>query len=428
MKTFADIAAALPGFDPGNLRPEHASAFIAQLAQPVADTENLPLHQALGRVPAEDVAAPHPVPPHDNAAMDGYAFDANVLQTALQPGQPLTLRVIGTALAGKPWAGHAALGECVRAMTGAVMPPGTNTVVPHEQVTEAGGCITIPPHAVRPGDHRRRAGEDLARGQIALPKGELLAPAALGLAASLGIETLCVTRRLRVALLSTGDEILPLGEPLRPGAVYDSNRYALHGLLARLGVEVLSLDTVPDRPEALAAALRQAADAGADAILTSGGVGAGDADHTRRVMAQVADMAFWQLAIRPGRPFAVGRMDHGTLIFGLPGNPVAAMVAFTLLVRPALLRMMGARVPPPLLLRARMLDAFATKRPGRTEYPRGIAAAAPDGHLQVQTTGPQGSALLGAMARANCLIVLPHDGGPVGPGDAVDVMLFDGVM
>ncbi|MFT3814646.1 MAG: molybdopterin molybdotransferase MoeA [Acidovorax sp.] len=425
MKTLADIAAALPGFDPGNLRPEHASAFIAQLARPVAATESLPLPQALGRVLARDVAAPHPVPPHDNAAMDGYAFDG----AALRPGQPLMLRVTGTALAGKPWADRTAPGECVRAMTGAVMPPGLNTVVPQEQVAVQGGCITIPPHAVRPGDHRRRAGEDLARGQTALSKGELLAPAALGLAASLGLETLSVTRRLRVALLSTGDEIMPLGEPLRAGAVYDSNRYALHGLLARLGVEVLPLGAVPDRPEALAAALRQAADAGADAILTSGGMGAGDADHTRRVLAQVADMAFWQLAIRPGRPFAVGRMHgSGCLLFGLPGNPVAAMVAFTLLVRPALLRMMGARVPPPLLLRARMLDAFATKRPGRTEYPRGIASTAPGGRLQVQTTGPQGSALLGAMARANCLIVLPHDGGPAGPGDEVDVMLFDGVM
>jgi len=426
MNTLADIAATLPGFDPGNLRPEHASAFLVQLARPVAEVQAVPLHEALGRVLAQDVAAPHPVPPHDNAAMDGYAFHG----AALQAGQPLTLRVAGTALAGQPWAGRAGPGECVRIMTGAVLPQGLDTVVPHElTTTQADGRITIPAQAVRPGDHCRLAGEDLPQGHIALPKGELLAPAALGLAASLGLKTLPVARRVRVALLSTGDEIQPLGEPLCAGAVYDSNRYTLHGLLTRLGVDVLLLGAVRDTPEALEAALRGAADAGVDAIVLSGGVGAGDADHTRQVMAQTADMAFWHLAVRPGRPFAVGHMHgSGCLLWGLPGNPVAAMVAFTLLVRPALLRMMGARAQPPLLLRAHMTDAFAAKRPGRTEYPRGIATAAPGGGLQVRTTGRQGSALLGAMVQANCLIVLPHEQGPVGPGDAVDVMLFDSVM
>ncbi|MFT4242754.1 MAG: molybdopterin molybdotransferase MoeA, partial [Acidovorax sp.] len=358
-------------------------------------------------------------------------------------GQPLTLRVVGKALAGQPWSGSAAAGECVRIMTGAVMPAGLDTVVPQEFVTVQDDGITIPADAVRPGANRRRKGEDLMQGRAALARGEPLTPAALGLLASLGLQTVTVLRRLRVAYFSTGDEILSLGEPPREGAVYDSNRHAMRGLLARLGVDVIDLGAVRDDPAQLEAALLEAARR-ADAIVTSGGVSAGDADHTRTMMQKLGDVAFWRIAMRPGRPMAVGRIqaksassaypsstgsyqNNSSVLFGLPGNPVAVMVSFLAFVRPALLRMMGCTRPAPPLLRA-VAACPLRKKPGRTEYQRGIVAAAPDGTLRVRSTGNQGSGMLSSMVHANGLIVLGHDQGDVAVGDAVDVMMFDGVI
>ncbi len=253
-KTLAQIAAGLPGYDARALGAEAVTAFLEQLVQPVAGTETVALSVALDRVLACDLVSPLSVPPHDNSAMDGYAFDGS----ALRAGQPLALRVAGTALAGRPWTGHAAPGECVRIMTGAVMPPGLDTVVPQELATVQGGTVHLAADAVRPGDHRRRAGEDLVQGGVALARGERLTPAALGLVASLGLPTVTVLRRLRVACFSTGDELLGPGDAPREGAVYDSNRYALIGLLSRLGVEPIDLGVVPDSPAQLEAALRQA--------------------------------------------------------------------------------------------------------------------------------------------------------------------------
>ena len=271
MSTLADIAAELPGYDPSDLRVADATAFLEALAEPVQGTETLPLHEALGRVLAHDLVSPLSVPPHDNSAMDGYAFDG----AALQPSQPLQLRPVGQALAGRPWQGQVAPGECVRIMTGAVMPTGLDTVVPQELTTPGpDGTIAIAPDVLRPGANRRLRGEDLQEGAIALQKGELLAPAAIGLAASLGLQTLEVTRRLRVAYFSTGDEILRPGEPPRPGAIYDSNRATLTSLLARLGAQVIDLGAVPDDPAQIAAAFARAA-AQADAVITSGGVSTG---------------------------------------------------------------------------------------------------------------------------------------------------------
>lgn len=453
MKTIAQIAAELQGYDPQALSAADVNTFLERLVEPVSATEDLPLFSALGRVLAQDVVSPISVPPHDNSAMDGYAFVGDQLVA----GQPLTLRVVGTALAGKAWVGTVAAGECVKIMTGAIMPTGLDTVVPQEFTTAAAadGHITIAADVLKTGDNRRFKGEDLMEGSVALAKGTLLAPAALGLVASLGLPTVTVYRRLRVAYFSTGDEILSLGEPPREGAVYDSNRYTVFGLLTRLGVEVIDLGVVRDEPALLEAAFRDAAQR-ADAIITSGGVSVGEADHTRTMMKKLGDVAFWRIAMRPGRPMAVGRIattenqaklassaypssansyqndtnqpHSGAVLFGLPGNPVAVMVTFLAFVRPALLRMMGSNHSAPPLLRATSTEAMR-KKPGRTEYQRGtITTAAADGTLQVRTTGNQGSGVLSSMVQANGLIVLHHGQGNVAVGDAVDVMVFDGVI
>ena len=455
MKTIAQIAAELQGYDPQALKAADVNAFLDRLVEPVTATEELPLFNALGRVLARDVVSPISVPPHDNSAMDGYAFAG----AQLAKGQPLTLRVVGTALAGKAWAGSVAAGECVKIMTGAIMPTGLDTVVPQEfttsTTTDGGEHITIAADVLQLGDNRRFKGEDLMEGGVALARGELLTPAALGLVASLGLPTVTVVRRLRVAYFSTGDEILSLGEAPREGAVYDSNRYTVFGLLTRLGVEVIDLGVVRDEPALLEAAFRQAAQQ-ADAIITSGGVSVGEADHTRTMMKKLGDVAFWRIAMRPGRPMAVGRIADagfeektastaqppspdsyqnssnthsgaGAVLFGLPGNPVAVMVTFLAFVRPALLRMMGSTRATAPLLRAVSTEAMR-KKPGRTEYQRGLVTTAPDGTLQVCTTGNQGSGVLSSMVQANGLIVLHHGQGNVAVGDAVDVMVFEGVI
>ena len=460
MKTIEQIAAELQGYDPKALCASAVNQFLSRLVEPVTATEDLGIFQALDRVLARDVISPVSVPPHDNSAMDGYAFAG----AQLRPAEPLSLKVIGTAMAGKAWAGQVAAGECVKIMTGAVMPAGLDTVAPQELVTVTrrphpnplpggeGEEILIPPGLLQPGDNRRFTGEDVMQGRPALQQGELLTPAALGLLASLGIPSVCVFRRLKVAYFSTGDEILSLGEAPREGAVYDSNRYTVFGLLTRLGCEVIDLGVVRDDPALLEAAFRRAAEQ-ADAIITSGGVSVGEADFTKTMMKKLGDVAFWRIAMRPGRPMAVGRISvkstssvraepveapgtstssvrtekRSAILFGLPGNPVAVMVTFLAFVRPALLRMMGVRPQTQPLLRARSLEAIR-KKPGRTEYQRGTVFSAPDGTLQVRATGNQGSGVLSSMVQANGLIVLHHGQGNVAVGDEVDIMMFSGVI
>ena len=451
MKTLAQIAAELQGYDPQALSADDVLRFLAKLVTPVQETSDVPLFEALGRVLSHDVISPFDVPPHDNSAMDGYAFDGQQLTDAT-----LTLQVIGTAFAGTAWQGAVLHGQCIKIMTGAIMPAGLDTVVPQEFVSVDGGAITISPRLLKPGDNRRRRGEDLMQGKPALLKGELLTPARLGLAASLGLKTVPCYRRLLVAYFSTGDEILSLDEPPREGAVYDSNRYTVFGLLSRMGCEVIDMGVVRDDPALLEAAFKQAA-AQADAIITSGGVSVGEADHTKAMMKKLGDVAFWRIAMRPGRPMAVGRIAkpvlapisgvkmasnamntgvnsydnnsnaNGCILFGLPGNPVAVMVTFLAFVRPALLQMMGATAAPQLLLKARSQEAMR-KKPGRTEYQRGWVSTAADGACQVRTTGNQGSGVLSSMAQANGLIVLHHAQGNVAVGDGVDVQMFDGVI
>jgi molybdopterin molybdotransferase len=425
MKTIEQIAAELQGYDPQALSAERVNQFLAQLVEPVTATETVGVFEALGRVLAQDVVSPISVPPHDNSAMDGFAFHSS----QLLPGQPLSLRVVGTAFAGKAWQGTVAAGECLKIMTGAIMPPDLDTVVPLEFVKAQGEQIEIPPGVVSAGDNRRLLGEDLMAGQPALRRGQTLGPAALGLIASLGLPGVEVVRKLKVAYFSTGDEILSLGEPLREGAVYDSNRYTVFGLLTRMGVEVIDMGVIKDEPAALEAAFRQAAQK-ADAIITSGGVSMGEADHTKAMMKQLGDVAFWRIAMRPGRPMAVGRITESAksaILFGLPGNPVAVMVTFLAFVRPALHRMMGCTVCAPVLLKAHSAEDLR-KKPGRTEYQRGIVTRAADGTLHARTTGNQGSGVLRSMVEANGLIVLHHGQGNVAVGDPVDVMMFDGAI
>ncbi len=451
VKTLAQIAAELQGHDPQALPADDVLRFLAKLVTPVQDASDVPLFEALGRVLSADVVSPFDVPPHDNSAMDGYAFDGQQLKDA-----SLTLQVVGTAFAGKAWQGSVEPGQCVKIMTGAIMPAGLDTVVPQEFVSIGDQNITIPPKLLKAGDNRRHRGEDLMQGKPALLKGELITPARLGLAASLGLKTVPCYRQLKVAYFSTGDEILSLGEPPREGAVYDSNRYTVYGLLTRMGCQVIDMGVVRDDPAALEAAFTQGANR-ADAIITSGGVSVGEADHTKAMMKKLGDVAFWRIAMRPGRPMAVGRIEkavlkpisdaksasvpidtcarsyenssglNGAILFGLPGNPVAVMVTFLAFVRPALLQMMGATTAPQPLLKARTQEAMR-KKPGRTEYQRGWVSTAADGTLQVKTTGNQGSGVLSSMAQANGLVVLHHAQGNVAINDPVDVLMFDGVI
>ena len=428
LPTLDQIAAQLQGYDPQALSARHVSDFLQAMVPTLDACEALPLLSCLDRVLAQDLVSPLDVPPHDNSAMDGYAFDGQALESA---ERLLSLRVVGTALAGRAWAGQVGPGECVKIMTGAIMPAGTDTVVPQEMTQPDGERVLIPNDLLRPGDNRRLRGEDLRAGEPALHRGERITPARLGLAASLGVERLHCLRRLKVAYFSTGDEILSLGQPPREGAVYDSNRFTVFGLLRRLGCEVLDLGVVPDQPAQLRAAFTHAARE-ADVIISSGGVSVGEADHTKAMMRELGDVAFWRVAMRPGRPMAVGRLhdaDRGrhTVLFGLPGNPVAVMVTFLAFVRPALLKMMGCTDAPAPLLRARSTEAMK-KKPGRTEYQRGIVSRGRDGTPEVRTTGQQGSGVLSSMAQANGLIVLHHAQASVMPGDFVDVMMFDGVI
>ena len=429
MPSLDQIASCVAGYDPLALPVAQAQDFIARLVPTVQAVESLALRSALGRVLAQDVRSPIDVPAHDNSAMDGFALRS----VELLPGADTVIKVAGTALAGAPFSGAVLAGQGVRIMTGAVMPAGLDTVVPQEFTrTDTDGRIRIPAGTVQAGDNRRLRGEDLAHGEPALQAGRILSPADLGLLASLGQAEVAVRRRLRVAFFSTGDELRSIGQPLDPGCVYDSNRYTLWGMLSRLGVDLIDLGVVRDDPDALRAAFSQAA-ACADAVITSGGVSVGEADHTKAIMRELGEVLFWTIAMRPGRPMAIGRITapgqdgHSAILFGLPGNPVAVMVTFYAFVRQALLAMSGASAQPMPLLQA-VSEAPLRKKPGRTEYQRGIVSQAADGRWQVRITGAQGSGILRSMSQANGMVVLHHSQGDVAAGDLVDVIPFDGLV
>ena len=424
-RTLAEIASCLADYDPNALPVAQAQAILAAVVTPVQAIEQVALRSALDRVLASDIISPINVPAHDNSAMDGYALRGS----DLDGGQAVTLKVVGTAYAGDAESAPVAPGQCLRIMTGAVMPAGCDTVIPQEFTASAGeGAIRFEAGVVRAGDNRRFAGEDLKAGNAALTAGATLRPAHLGLLASLGIAEVPVRRRLRVAFFSTGNELRSIGQTLDAGCVYDSNRYTLFGMLTRLGCDLIDMGVVPDDPASLEAALRTACES-ADAVVTSGGVSVGAADYTKQIMAQLGDVAFWKIGMRPGRPMAFGKITSNgksAWLFGLPGNPVAVMVTFIFMARGALMRMMGAADAPLPMLQARS-EAPIRKKPGRTEYQRGIVSRDADGRAQVRITGAQGSGILRSMCEANCMVVLGDAQGSVAAGDLVDVLLFDGL-
>lgn len=420
MSEIARIVSCIDGYDPDALNVDKARAAILACIAPVREEERVAVRMALGRVLAEHLVPPIDVPGHDNSAMDGYAVRASDLKSDAES----VLEEIGTALAGRPFAGSMSAGQCVRVMTGAVMPEGADTVVIQEIVRTEGQRVAIPA-GQKPGQNVRLAGEDMKAGVPVLQAGTLVRPADLGLIASLGIGEVRVRRRLRVAFFSTGDELRSVGTPLGQGEIYDSNRYTLHGMLERLGVEVLDLGVVRDDPDALRAALQKAA-ASADAIVTSGGVSVGEADFVRRLMAELGEVLFWKIAMRPGRPMAFGRIGNAFL-FGLPGNPVAVMVTFYQFVREALLHL-GGRSGELAPTRLRAIAATAMRKiPGRTEYQRGILFQE-GSEWKVRTTGQQGSGVLRSMSEANCFLVLEHERGTIQAGDPVTVQPFEGLV
>ena len=423
--SLSELTSCLSDYDPHAMPVPQAQAVIRDFVTPVTAIEKVALRSALDRVLASDIISPIDVPAHDNSAMDGYAFNS----IDLRHDSDTILSVVGTSHAGRAYEGAIERGQAIRIMTGALMPAALDTVIPQEFVGGAtADSVTIPADAVKPGANRRLAGEDLKSGTPALRQGRILRPADLGLLASLGIAEVPVLRRLRVAFFSTGDELRSVGEILDPGCVYDSNRYTLYGMLQRLGCDIIDMGVVGDDPQALEEAFRSAAE-NADAIITSGGVSVGDADHTKQMMAKLGDVAFWKIGMRPGRPLAFGSIASGgkqALFFGLPGNPVAVMVSFYFFARDALLQMMGAQVAALPLMPA-VAAVNIRKRPGRTEYQRGILTMS-DGRWSVRPTAAQGSGILRSMAEANCMIVLGHDQGDVAGGDMVEVILFDGLI
>jgi molybdopterin molybdotransferase len=418
MSRILQIVNAIEGYDPDALHVDKARAAIRACLAPVTQTERLPVREALGRVLAEDIVPAIDVPGYDNTAMDGYA----VRFADLKPGETV-LEEIGAALAGKAFSGSLGPGQCVRVTTGAVMPAGADTVVVQEVVRVAGGKVTIPA-GQKAKQHVRYAGEDLKKGVPVLRPGQLLRPAELGLIASLGLGEVGVRRRLRVAFFSTGDELASIGTALQEGEVYDSNRYTLHGMLTRLGVEIQDLGVVRDDPALLEATLRKAAER-ADAIITTGGVSVGEADFVKPMMAKLGEALFWRIAMRPGRPMAFGRIGNAFL-FGLPGNPVAVMVTFYQFVREALLHMSGRSGDCALPLLKVPAAVPLRKVPGRTEYQRGVLFR-DGGEWKVKPTGQQGSGVLRSMSEANCFIVLEHERGKVEAGEPVQVQMFDGL-
>ncbi len=376
--------------------------------------EVLPVTRALARVLAADVQAPFDVPPADNSAVDGYAVGS----ADIPASGTRELVVIGDLAAGAVFAGPLGPGQALRIMTGAPMPAGADTVYPQEIVERAGERVRV--GALDKGVNVRMRGEDVEAGDVVIEHGTVLRPQEIGLVTSLGIWQLSVHRRPRVALLSTGDEVAEPGTPRRAGQIYDANRFALRGSIQQCGGDVLDLGIVPDEHAALTARLREAA-AMADVVLTSGGVSVGAYDLVKTVLGELGTIDFWQVAMQPGRPLAFGRIGD-TTFFGLPGNPVASLLAFMLFVRPALWKLAGRRRLLPASWHARTTEALR-KRAGRREFKRGVLAYR-NGDWEVRTTGPQGSGILSSMVSGNCLIVLEEERGDVAAGERVTVEPF----
>ena len=411
-------------YDPNAMHVAKARQFIRQFLSPVSETEILPIRDSLGRVLAADILSPTNVPNYDNSAMDGYAFNSADI------AKSKTFKVIGTTFAGKAFRGEIQSGECVRIMTGGMMPKGADTVIMQEKIKVDADLISII-EAPKPKANVRYAGEDLQKGNMVLARGHLMRAADLGLIASLGIGEVSVSRKLKVAFFSTGDELASVGETLKEGQVHDSNRYTLYGMLSRLGVEIIDIGAIADDRELLEQTLLSAAKQ-ADVVITSGGISVGEADYMKLLLAKHGQVMFWKIAMKPGRPLAYGKIiadeESNAHYFGLPGNPVAVMVTFYQFVREALFILMGQPNPTPPVLFHVICTESIRKMTGRTEFQRGILFTDSDGTLKVKPTGSQGSAILSSMSLANCFIVLGDDVGNLEAGALVQVQVLDGIV
>ncbi|EGM68104.1 gephyrin-like molybdotransferase Glp [Shewanella sp. HN-41] len=410
-----------PCSQPSLMHPDQAIPLLLEQVSPISDTEVVLLPHALGRVLAENLASCIDLPPFDNSSMDGYAFRFADLQ---HQTEQTALRLIGSSFAGHGFAGAAQANTCIRIMTGAPVPAGYDTVQMQEETQVQGEFILIN-HPKGKGANVRCRGEELTQGTQVLNAGIQIGAAELGVLATIGVSQVRVYRQLKVAFFSTGDELRPVGSELAPGQIYDSNRYSIQGLLSRANVEWLDLGVVIDDPEAIRQAFRQAASQ-SDLVLTSGGVSVGEADFTKQILDEEGQITFWKLAIKPGKPFAMGRI--GKAIFcGLPGNPVSSMVTFYKLVWPILNKMQGLTPKAPLMLPA-ILTTPVRKQPGRVEYQRGILSRNSQGELEVAITGSQGSGMLTSMSLANCFVLLEQFQGDTLAGTKVTVEPFNSVL
>lgn len=398
--------------EPQLIPVQEALARMQVAVQTVVDTESVPLPELLDRVTAEPVHAGFNVPGYDNSAMDGYALRAEDTE------QPLTL--VGQSLAGHRFEGELQPGQCVRITTGATIPAGADAVVMQEN-TEANGEHVKVLKTPSSGENIRRAGEDITQGQEVFPSGYRFGPVDIALLASLGLAEATVKRRLKVAVLSTGDELTPPGEPLKDGHIYDSNRYGLIAILQRLNVEILDLGLIPDQPDAIRAGLERAGSE-ADAVVSSGGVSVGDADYVKDILGELGEIGFWKVAIKPGKPFAFGHLGNA-VFFGLPGNPVSSMVTLHQLALPILRTMAGEAPEPPLALTAKAASGYK-KRPGRQDFQRATLRCI-DGENQIDSNGAQGSGVLTSFLGANAYAVLEAERGKVEEGESVTVIPFD---
>jgi len=394
---------------------------ILTAVQPINASEKLNLREALNRVLAKAIISPLDVPGHTNSAMDGYA----IAGAQIPADGVASLKIIGTAYAGRPLLVRPGVGECIRIMTGAPMPPGTDTVIMQEHVSVLSEQRINIGASHCSGQNVRQAGEDIARGSQVLASGHTLSAADLGVLASLGIAEINVRRRPRVAFFSTGDELRSIGEPLGEGDIYDSNRYSLYGMLRRLNADIIDMGVVRDDPVALREAFASASQQ-ADVVITSGGVSVGEADYIKPVLEELGEINFWKIAMKPGRPLTFGNLGT-SLFFGLPGNPVAVMVTFYQFVQPALQYLASGRQETPLCFNARCTQPLR-KPPGRTEFLRGILKPDGEGNWRVCCASQQGSGILSSMSRANCFIVLTEQQSDIQADDPVLVQPFSGLI